>query len=123
MSKPIALVVEDEQDIAVIFAKALQAAGFDTEVASTGDAAVEWLSSQVPNVVILDLNLPRIAGTDILQRIRQDERLSEVIVIVATAYPHMAESLHDMADWVFFKPVSFSQLRDLARRFSPAEDK
>ena len=118
MSKPLALIVEDEKDISIIFAKALHAAGFETQVVHSGDAAIEWLSSNKPNVVVLDLHMPRLAGTDVLQHIRSEPRLADINVIVATAYPHMAESLHEAADWVFFKPVSFSQLRDLATRFS-----
>jgi DNA-binding response OmpR family regulator len=118
MSKPIALIVEDEKDISIIFAKALHAAGFETEVVHNGDAAIIWLSTNIPNVVVLDLHMPRMAGTDVLQHIRNEPRLEGVNVIIATAYPHMAETLHEKADWIFFKPVSFSQLRDLAARFS-----
>jgi DNA-binding response OmpR family regulator len=118
MNKPLALIVEDEKDISVIFAKALHAAGFETEVAYSGDVAITWLSSNTPSVVVLDLHMPRVAGTDVLQHIRNEPRLADVNVIIATAYPHMAESLHEAADWIFFKPVSFSQLRDLAARFS-----
>ena len=118
MSKPLALIVEDEKDISVIFAKALHAAGFETQVVHSGDAAIEWLASHIPDMAVLDLHMPRVAGTDVLQHIRDDPRLAGINVIVATAYPHMAESLHEQADWIFFKPVSFSQLRDLATRFS-----
>jgi len=117
MGKPLALIVEDEKDIAVIFAKALHAAGFETEIVHSGDIAITWLSANIPNVVVLDLHMPRVMGTDVLQHIRNEPRLAEVNVIVATAYPHMAESLHEAADWIFFKPVSFAQLRDLASRF------
>jgi len=119
MDKPLALIVEDEKDISVIFAKALHAAGFETEVIHSGDVAITWLASNTPDVVVLDLHMPRVAGTDVLQHIRAEPRLANVNVIIATAYPHMAESLHDAADWIFFKPVSFSQLRDLATRFTP----
>jgi two-component system phosphate regulon response regulator PhoB len=118
MKKPLALVVEDERDISVIFAKALHAAGFETQVAHTGDVAIEWLSANTPDMVVLDLHMPRMAGTDVLQHIRSEPRLADVNVVIATAYPHMAETLHEAADWIFFKPVSFSQLRDLAARFS-----
>jgi DNA-binding response OmpR family regulator len=118
MSKPLALIVEDEKDISVIFAKALHAAGFETQVVHNGDDAIEWLSSNTPSMAVLDLHMPRVAGTDVLQHIRNEPRLADVNVIIATAYPHMAESLHEAADWIFFKPVSFSQLRDLAARFS-----
>ena len=114
MNKPLALVVEDEYDVSIIFAKALQAAGFDTKVVRSGDTALTWLSSMTPDIVILDLNLPRVPGTEILQAIRADGRLVKTKVIVATAYSRLAESLRDDADWILSKPVSFGQLRDLA---------
>lgn len=116
MDKPLALIVEDEYDISIIFAKALREAGFETDIVRSGKTALTWLSSTTPDIVVLDLHLPKVAGTEILEHIRADPRLEKVAVIVATAYPHMAESLHDVADWIFFKPVSFNQLRDLAMR-------
>ena len=87
-----------------------------TEIAHSGTKALEWLESNVPHIVVLDLQMPKVAGTEVLERIRADPRLEGVCVIIATAYPHMAEGLHEEADWVFFKPVSFAQLRDMAAR-------
>lgn len=120
MSKPLALVVEDEYDIAIIFAKALQAAGFETQIIRSGDTALKWLSSKTPDLVVLDLQLPDVPGTEVLQHIRANPRLAEVHVIIATAYPHMAETFQDEVDWMFFKPVSFNQLRELAARLGPS---
>lgn len=114
MNRPLALVVEDEYDVSIIFAKALQAAGFETQIIRSGDLALTWLSSMTPDVVVLDLNLPNVPGTDILRYIRADTRLADIKVIVATAYPRLAEGLRDEADWILTKPVSFGQLRDLA---------
>ena len=113
---PIALIVEDEYDISLIFAKALRAAGFEAEIVHSGGEALDWLASNTPHIVVLDLQMPRVAGTEVLEYIRADSRLEGVCVIIATAYPHMAEGLHEEADWVFFKPVSFAQLRDMAAR-------
>lgn len=119
MNKPLALVVEDEYDISIIFAKALQSAGFETQIIRSGDAALLWLSSMTPDVVVLDLNLPRVPGTEILHAIRADPRLINTKVVVATAYPRLAESLRDEADCILAKPVSFGQLRDLVIRLKP----
>ena len=116
MNKPLALIVEDDHDLADIFAQALQAAGFETQIVRSGDTAVMWLSSTLPDVVVLDLHLPRIAGTEILSQIRADPRLAGTRVIVATADDRKAEVLREEADLVLVKPVSFSQLRDLAWR-------
>ncbi len=116
MHKPLALIVEDELDISIVFSKALQAAGFETEVIRDGNIAVEWLSSSKPDIVVLDLNLPGVTGPEILRNIRTDARLARTPVIIATAYARLAESVRDQADQVLFKPVSFAQLRDLAAR-------
>lgn len=119
MEKPIALVIEDEYDISLIFARALQAAGYDTEIVRSGDTALTWLRAATPDLVILDLQLPRVPGTRILRYIRAEPRLANTRVIVATAYSNIAAGLQDRADWVLIKPVNFGQLRDLAERFSP----
>lgn len=114
MDKSSALIIEDDEDLSLIFSEALQAAGFETEIIRRGDVALERLATTTPDVVVLDLHLPRVAGMDILHQIRTDKRLAGTRVIVATAHPNMAETLRDEADLVLLKPVSFSQLRDLA---------
>jgi CheY-like chemotaxis protein len=51
-----------------------------------------------------------------LRQIRADARLAGTRVIIATADPLMAQTLNDAADLVLIKPISFSQLRDLAKQ-------
>ena len=116
MSDLLALIIEDDYDLSNIFAEALQAAGFETQIIQTGDVALVRLSSTTPNVVVLDLHLPRVGGVDILRQIRTDPRLAETRVIVTTADERLAETLREEADLVLVKPISFSQLRDLSSR-------
>lgn len=120
MSNPLALIIEDDFDLSTIFAAALKASGFETEIVRDGSVAVQRLATVTPDVVVLDLHLPHVAGTDILDQIRADARLAETRVIVTTADARMAEMLHDQADLVLVKPISFGQLRDLAGRLSAA---
>jgi CheY-like chemotaxis protein len=120
MARPVALVVEDDQDLATIFSEALQAAGCDAEVISSGDKALERLAIVVPFLVVLDLRLPGVAGPEVLAQIRADPRLESTRVIIATAYPLVADELRRTADLVLIKPVSFTQLRDLVSRFVQA---
>jgi DNA-binding response OmpR family regulator len=117
MADSIALVVEDEKDIARIFAKALRKGGFGVEVVHTGDEAVEWLDAHTPSLVILDLQLPGVSGLEVFAHIRAQRQLSETAVIIVTAYPHIAEDLANQADCVLFKPVNQAELRGLAARF------
>ncbi len=119
MSRPLALVIEDEYDVSIIFSKALEAVGFEAQIIRSGDTALVWLSSTTPDLVILDLNLPRVPGADILHYIRGDTRLARTKVIVATAYSRLVDSLQDEPDWILIKPVTFGQLRNLAARFLP----
>jgi DNA-binding response OmpR family regulator len=116
MSKLFALIVEDDNDLAIIFAMALQEAGFETQIIRAGDTALMWLSSSTPDIVVLDLHLPRVSGDAILEQIRADARLDNTKVIITTADPRMAEAIGDKADLVLLKPVAFGQLRDLAAR-------
>jgi CheY-like chemotaxis protein len=119
-----ALIVEDDNDAATIFSAALQTGGFTTEIVRDGATALARLADTIPDVVILDLHLPRISGKDILRRIRTDERLANVHVVIASADPREADlieaSLHEAGlrepDLVLIKPIGFSHLRDLSKR-------
>ena len=113
---PLALVIEDDQKLADIFAQALIVAGFETEIIGDGQAALERLAISIPALVVLDLQLPSVSGDKILQRIRADERLARTRVLLATADDRLAERLRKDSDMVLLKPISFSQLRDLAAR-------
>lgn len=116
MSNPFGLVIEDDADLAQIFAEALQAAQFDTEIIHDGRLAQARLAEARPKVIVLDLHLPHVSGAVLLEQIRADERLNATQVIIATADPVMAEMLSGQADLVLLKPISFGQLRDFAAR-------
>ena len=116
MSQFFGLIIEDDQDLAIIFAMALREAGFETQIVRAGDTALMWLASTTPDIVVLDLHLPRVSGQDIIRQIRADSRLAGTKVIIATADPRLAEVLQEEADLVLLKPIGFGQLRDLATR-------
>ena len=119
--KPLALIIEDDRQQATIFDQALQMADYETEIIRDGKAALERLPATVPALVVLDLHLPYVSGDDILRRIRADERLAKTKVILATADPLMAEPLQEESNLALLKPISFSQLRDLATRLRPRD--
>ncbi|MBN1178274.1 MAG: response regulator [Anaerolineae bacterium] len=116
--KPLAMVVEDDADLAEIFSQALLSAGFETQMINDGRKALDRLAEVAPAVVVLDLHLPSVSGVDILQHIRADARLGATRVLITTADPSTAQVLEEQADLVLIKPVSFTQLRDLAARLA-----
>ena len=120
MSKPLALIIEDNIDLAAILASSLQAIGFEVETIHDGGKALARLAEIVPTLVVLDLHLPHLSGTNALRQIQSDRRLLETRVVIATADAAMADELRDKADLVLLKPLSISQIRDLATRLVPS---
>lgn len=116
MDKNLAFVIEDDYDASVIFAKAMEMIGFQTQSIYSGNEALEKLAASVPAIIVLDLHLPNVVGADILRTVRADSRFDETRIIVATADPRSAELIQDLADLVLIKPTTFSQVRDLAAR-------
>lgn len=117
--KPLALVIEDDEDLAVVFAEAVRAAGYQPEHYQDGEQALARMAQVAPYLVVLDLHLPGMTGLQILGYIRSDERLKAVRVIVASADDRLAEKCRDKTTMVLLKPISLVQLRDLSKRLLP----
>ncbi len=113
---PEALVIEDDTAQSQIFCKAVEQAGYRYRCFSDGLEALEYLKEHQPALVVLDLHLPGMSGEDIAREIRTLPHLTGTRVILATADPRLADLLQDVSDLVLLKPVSYTQLRDLAAR-------
>ena len=114
----LALIVEDDEDLANIFAEALRGVGFEVEHVADGQVAQERLTNGVaPYLILLDMHIPYVSGADLLTNIiKKDDRLAKTIVIITTADARMGEAYDELADFVMIKPISFVQLRDLTSR-------
>jgi diguanylate cyclase (GGDEF)-like protein len=121
VEKPFALIVEDDRDIVSLFRHVLDLAGYRTEIVLHGKVAVEHLSRTTPDIVLLDLGLPGISGSEILTMMRADERLKNVPVVVITAHPLMATTLPVTPQLVLIKPVNIEQMSRLIQRICPTE--
>jgi CheY-like chemotaxis protein len=84
--------------------------------------ALEQLKTSIPDLVLLDLRLPRVHGVHILREIRQDERLKRTRVIITSIDATQTQFVRDAADLILVKPVGFNQLRELAARLKPETD-
>jgi CheY-like chemotaxis protein len=116
MAPPLVLIVEDDAKLSEIFSLTLQAAGYQTERVIDGAVALTRLAEIVPDLVVLDLHLPNVAGPDILHHIRADARLAKIRVLLVTADERLAETLDDHASLTLLKPISPEQLSVLAAR-------
>ena len=122
MSKPLALIIEDDPKLGDIFTFALEGADFATELITDGAIAQRRLTEVVPSVIVLDLHLPNVSGEELLHQIRADARLAKSRVMLASADARMAGYLRQKTDLMLLKPISPAQLRDLAKRLRPTED-
>lgn len=118
-----ALIIEDDEDLASIFAEALHGVGFTVEHVTDGLVAQERLQKGAPPyLILLDMHIPHVSGGDLLTNIiKKEEHLAKTIVIITTADARMGETYVEMADFVLIKPISFVQLRDLTSRLKPKE--
>jgi DNA-binding response OmpR family regulator len=112
MSKPYALIIEDDPKLSSIFQTALEQADFETGVDLNGDKYHTLLDRAEPALVILDLHLPFASGTDILEVIRA--RYANTVIAIVTADFIKAKTLTGKADHVLIKPVSVASLLKIA---------
>ena len=85
------LLVEDDVAVRHLFRTGLLLAGFDVEVAGDGLSALHNLDQRRPDLVVLDLNLPRLGGEVVLQELAANPQLRGTPVIVVTGVdPHPA---------------------------------
>ena len=106
------LVVDDEPTIAEVVARYLERAGYRTRVAADGAAAIEAAAQQRPDLVVLDLMLPRIDGLEVMRRLREQDR-ERIAVILLTAKSEEADRVIGLrlgADDYVVKPFSPAEL-------------
>lgn len=111
-----ALIIEDNPELNILFCEALNESGFETEGVFDGKEAQQRLKEIIPDVILLDLHLPYVSGADLLVQIREEHRLTDVFVIVASADGTWSNIIGEEADIVLNKPVSFVQLQNIGFR-------
>ena len=115
------LLVEDEISLCSALAELLKLDGYAVDAAYDGEAALEFVSVETYDLVILDLNLPKVDGIDVLRKIRQDQ--PDLRVLILTARGSTGEKILGLdlgANDYMTKPFEISELeariRALLRR-------
>lgn len=79
--QPMALIVDDSANEAQLLAQLLELNGFNARIFENGKAAIEWLrKNELPDVVLMDMNMPEMDGATTIGQIRLDERLKQLCV-------------------------------------------
>jgi DNA-binding response OmpR family regulator len=86
MARHRVLIVEDEQDIAGLIKHTLERSGSaDADIVTSGDAALKAVADHPPDLIILDLNLPVLSGTEVCRILRSRPEVRHVPIIMLTA--------------------------------------
>ncbi len=130
--KPIILLVEDSEEDYYTTKRAFSKAGLANELhrVKDGAEALAYLFSEAPfdnegvhptpNVILLDLNLPKIDGTEVLKKIKSDDKLKKIPVVVLTSSsdPKDIDMCYQLgANSYMQKPVSLESFIEALKRF------
>ena len=106
------LVVDDEPTIAEVVARYLQRAGYVTEIASDGAGAMDAAAVLRPDLIVLDVKLPRIDGLEVMRRLRGDDSSRPAVILLSGKSGELDRimGLRSGADDYVVKPFSAAEL-------------
>jgi two-component system response regulator MprA len=117
------LVVEDDDEIALVVQRALRMEGYDVRVAADGEAALDEAARFHPDLVVLDLGLPKLDGMEVAKRLRGADDVPILMLTARDALESRVEGLDAGADDYLVKPFErqelLARLRALLRRRPP----
>ena len=120
---PRVLVVEDDDEIAQVLQRTLRMEGYEVRIAQDGEVALDTAASYVPDLVLLDLGLPKLDGIDVAKRLRGADDVPILILTARDAVESRVEGLDSGADDYLVKPFErqelLARIRALLRRRPP----
>jgi CheY-like chemotaxis protein len=117
-AKPTILIVDDESIARDILEGHLASEDYTLTSAKNGFQALQHLESQPPDLVLLDIMMPRMDGFEVCQRIKSDERWQHIQVILITSFwdrDQVERGMEVGADGFLQKPVKGDELRSRIR--------
>jgi DNA-binding response OmpR family regulator len=117
------LVVEDDDEIAQVLQRSLRLEGYEVRIASDGEQALAMHAEYVPDVLVLDLGLPKVDGIDVARQVRAADDVPILMLTARDAVEARVEGLDSGADDYLVKPFErqelLARLRALLRRRPP----
>ena len=113
------LIVDDDADIVMMLEDRLHASGYDTVVASEGQQALDQIAHESPQLILLDLTLPKLSGLDVLKRLSHMKPSEHLPVIVMTAHGSIEAAVEAMKEGAYdflTKPLDKEHLLIVIRK-------
>ncbi len=106
------LVVDDLADNLFLLQAFLEAEGYDVDTADSGTLALDKITAFPPNLVLLDVMMPGMNGYEVTQRIRQNDKLPFIPILLVTAHEEVtvSQGLDMGANDIIRKPINFEEL-------------
>lgn len=117
------LAVDDVPDNLFLLQTILEAEGFTVDVATNGRTALNKIKASPPDLILLDVMMPGMTGYEVTQRIRQDESLPTIPIVLITAQDEAAalRGLELGANDFISKPIDFDELLTRVRTYLQLE--
>ena len=113
------LVVDDDEEIVRVVQITLEAKGFDVITASNGIEALGHMTGELPDALVLDVDMPRMDGLTVLEHLKANPCTTHIPVIMLTAKDQVSDiskGWNTGADFYWTKPFSAIQLAVLIKR-------
>lgn len=117
---PVVLIVDDSDKNRKLAREVLRAAGFGTLEAARGDEAIAVAAKRRPDLILLDLRLPDMDGTDVARKLRSGAETGRIPVVALSASPSAGGSDRLLAtgfDGYLQKPIDVATFPDQVRRY------
>jgi len=109
------LVVEDNQDSRELVIKVLKSRGYLIMEAADGEAALRKIGEEKPDLILMDISLPKIDGYEVTRRLKEQESFKDIPIIALTAHAMKGDrekALQAGCDGYIPKPISVRELPD-----------
>ena len=113
------LVVDDDDNIRLLFKRALKLEGYDVGTAESAEEGLSLIHACQPSAIFLDLKMPYVNGAGFLFRLRENPETRHIPVAVITGLPNVDEptlkELDALGARVWYKPLSIAEIAEIAR--------
>lgn len=116
--KPLALIMEDEPSAVELLRRLLDRNGYECMVAGDGEAGIELARSIDPDLVLLDIGLPKIDGWEVLRKFAAEERMEAIPTVVVSVDDRRQTSIGYGASDHLVKPVNTDDLEAILKFYS-----
>jgi two-component system cell cycle response regulator DivK len=116
------LIVEDNKADVRLLKDILEQSGYETLQTGDGLEAVNLALAHLPNLILMDIQLPEVSGLEVTRRLRGDNRSRHIPIVAVTAFAmgwHKREALDSGCDAYISKPISILGLLNTVKAFLP----